>query len=81
MKQERTKNSIARNYFLLTNHEGSGVGRTSIRPGISDFGDKVFVIAPQEYVERYIESNKILLSQYGEDWLILLAIQDWIVGK
>ena len=81
MKQEKFKNSIARNYFLLTSQEGSGVGRTSIRPGVSDSGDKVFVIAPQEYVERYIQNNQKLLSQYGEDWLILLAIQDWIAGK
>jgi hypothetical protein len=67
VKQEKLKNSIARNYFLLTSHEGSGVGRTSIRPGISDSGDKVFVIAPQEYVERYIKPKLEIITNLNED--------------
>ncbi len=76
LQKERRK--VARNYFLIRNSEGTGIGRTSIRPGCSDRNGEVFVVAPERYVEIFLIENSDIVNYYGYDAAILFAIQSWI---
>lgn len=75
---QRQKRKVSRNYFLIMNKEGVGVGRTSIRPGYSDRNGEVFIVVPESYVEIFLIENSEIINYYGYNEAILFAIHSWI---
>jgi hypothetical protein len=79
MRATKPSNSVVRNFFMISSKEGVGVGRTTIKVGISDAKDHVFVVAPEDFVISFLNENRKDVERFGKDWVVLLAIQAWML--